>query len=504
MFKELKRKFNLSPAVKVTSGLVMIMISVLIISQALGLIPDTREGVLESRKTLAESVAVQTSILSSLDNKELLETSIEQTLSRDDTIKSVGLRLVSGELDVSVGSHDEHWVIDTSENSTPENIRVPVLKNGELWSHVELAFEPLHSGSWFRPPFTSFVALVLLSSLLCLLGFWLYIKRIIKALNPSEAIPAEVRAAYDSLSEGVLILNSYNEIVLANTALCDILSTRPDNLYGELAEDLPWDFGDKTKSPWELCTATKEPLRGARLTVARKEKNAADLLCNATPVIDDSDNVKGVIVTFDDVSEITRISSEQRQTAAQLEQAKEALEDQTEVNDTLSSEDSLTGALNRSVFFEKLDQLLKQSDQNDAARSLVVMDIDNFKSVNETYGYDLGDEILKFVVDKTKKTVSKDIEIGRLEGDSFGILIPNRKMESAKKLAETIRLAINHGEPDPTHPSLKVTVSVGICQLHANHRIETILRDADNALQISKEQGRNMVTNWTEETVEAA
>jgi len=493
MFKDLKRKLNFSPAFKVMSGLVMIMISALVISQALGLIPDKRESVLESRKTLAESVAVQTSILSSLDNQDLIDTSIEQTLKRDEAVQSVALRMISGDIDVQVGDHDTHWVIESSDASSPENIRVPVLRNGELWAHVELAFKPLHTGSWFVPPFTSFVALTLLCGLICAIGFWLYIKRIIKALNPSEAIPAEVRAAYDSLSEGVLILNSYNEIVLANSALCDVLSTRPDNLYGELADDLPWDFGEKAKSPWEICTATKEPLRGARLKVARKDMEPADLLCNATPVTDDADGVKGVIVTFDDVSEITRITSEARQTAATLKETKVALEDQAEVNDTLSSEDNLTGALNRSVFFEKLDALLKQPDEGGSVRSLLIMDIDNFKSVNETYGYDLGDQILKYIVEKTSKTVSKDIEIGRLEGDAFGILIPNRKPESAKKLAETIRLAINHGEPDPSHASLKVTVSVGICTLQPNHRLETALRDADKALDMSKEQGRNKV-----------
>ncbi|MCW8907053.1 MAG: diguanylate cyclase [Sedimenticola sp.] len=163
----------------------------------------------------------------------------------------------------------------------------------------------------------------------------------------------------------------------------------------------------------------------------------------------------------------------------------------------LACSDPLTGIFNRRHFLQELDQQLDHSRRYGMPLSLMIIDIDNFKQLNDSGGHALGDEaILQFVTvcDKTIRTV--DI-FGRMGGDEFAIAMPETAVEEAAVLAERLRslvmaLKISHDGSDA-----RMTVSIGLSSFIAREdrdsTIERFLKRADKALYKAKRQGRNRI-----------
>jgi len=156
-----------------------------------------------------------------------------------------------------------------------------------------------------------------------------------------------------------------------------------------------------------------------------------------------------------------------------------------------STMDSLTGLGNRR-FLEDLIDLL-QADW--ALITAVMIDIDHFKAVNDTYGHQAGDEVLKVVAERLKDAVEHPAEVGRYGGEEFLVLVPNDNVEMGEVLAERARAAIE-AEPvtlaDGTE--VAVTVSAGAASGSSDGLLRTIAA-ADGALYEAKEQGRNRVVS---------
>ena len=160
----------------------------------------------------------------------------------------------------------------------------------------------------------------------------------------------------------------------------------------------------------------------------------------------------------------------------------------------LASTDSLTGAFNRRHFMEAANNEILRSERYGHPLSVLMLDIDHFKAVNDTHGHGIGDEALKETVHVIEKTLRNEDTLGRLGGEEFAVLLPETKVSQAVLLAERIRVAISEIVIDtPTDP-LSFTMSIGISQLsEGDSNIDDILKRADEGLYKAKEQGRNQV-----------
>lgn len=158
--------------------------------------------------------------------------------------------------------------------------------------------------------------------------------------------------------------------------------------------------------------------------------------------------------------------------------------------------DDLTGVLVRRAFLDVANSALLRRRPNDPAAALLVIDVDHFKLVNDTYGHLQGDDVLRAVVGLLTGGVRGGDVIGRYAGDEFVVLLPRTTMDTAREVAERLRVSVEkerislRGQPSET---VSVTLSIGVATAeHADH-IEAVFAAADRALYEAKRAGRNSV-----------
>ncbi|MYL23124.1 diguanylate cyclase [Halomonas alkaliantarctica] len=162
---------------------------------------------------------------------------------------------------------------------------------------------------------------------------------------------------------------------------------------------------------------------------------------------------------------------------------------------TLAMRDPLTGLFNRRSFMETMDsEYGRVKRHDDYHTSILMLDIDHFKQVNDTYGHAAGDEILKHFARTISDTLRENDVFGRLGGEEFAILLPDTEREGSAYVAEKVRAAIAAMRVQAAGETISITTSVGIAMLSANDkRPDGALARADAALYHAKQHGRNRV-----------
>ena len=166
------------------------------------------------------------------------------------------------------------------------------------------------------------------------------------------------------------------------------------------------------------------------------------------------------------------------------------LVDRTERLKQLSTTDILTRVYNRMAFNDFLDAELQRARRYKSGMSLIMFDIDHFKSVNDTYGHLVGDEVLKALVKVVQLSVRKMDILARWGGEEFMILVPESTAEAAHELAQRLRKAI---EAHDFSTKEKITVSIGVTPYRDGDCADSIITRVDNALYKAKENGRNRI-----------
>ena len=155
----------------------------------------------------------------------------------------------------------------------------------------------------------------------------------------------------------------------------------------------------------------------------------------------------------------------------------------------LAARDSLTNAYTRRHMDEACQQELERSRRHGRAMSLLLMDLDHFKAINDSYGHQRGDQVLTEFVRLVKGLLRRPDQLGRFGGEEFMLLLPETPLEEALAVAERIRLTVDQSTTAP-----HVTVSIGVTTTrHDNDTLDTLLARADKALYRAKAQGRNRV-----------
>ncbi|MGN7359007.1 sensor domain-containing diguanylate cyclase [Paenibacillus sp. SAF-054] len=160
----------------------------------------------------------------------------------------------------------------------------------------------------------------------------------------------------------------------------------------------------------------------------------------------------------------------------------------------LSETDKLTGLKNRRYFQEKLDEQLNVYVITGQPFSLIMLDIDHFKLVNDTWGHQTGDEVLEMLSRILTSHAGSEDVVARLGGEEFVLILPHTDLQQSKRTAERLRLAVSSA----SWPTGSLTVSLGIAMVSPGETGISLLRKADEALYASKESGRNRVTHYSE------
>lgn len=171
----------------------------------------------------------------------------------------------------------------------------------------------------------------------------------------------------------------------------------------------------------------------------------------------------------------------------------------------LALKDSLTGILNRRAIFEVAEDELERARREKTSLSILMADLDYFKSINDRYGHATGDLALKLAVDTIVKYLRPYDHVGRWGGEEFLIVLPNTETEEAYQIAERLRLAIERTEMDLGEgEALSMQISLGVTStsLEDNLNLDSLVSQADMALYWAKNSGRNQVQIYRKEDVE--
>lgn len=160
----------------------------------------------------------------------------------------------------------------------------------------------------------------------------------------------------------------------------------------------------------------------------------------------------------------------------------------------LATTDSLTGLFNRRVFMETAGNELERSIRYGRPLSMLMLDIDHFKRVNDTYGHDAGDDVLKFLSGIGLKLLRGMDCFARIGGEEFAVLLPDTPLGGAISVAERMREEVEKTEMTTRSGNLYITISIGVSNLNEEiSDLESMLKAADVALYAAKRDGRNRV-----------
>lgn len=166
----------------------------------------------------------------------------------------------------------------------------------------------------------------------------------------------------------------------------------------------------------------------------------------------------------------------------------------------LAAHDSLTGLYNRAYFEEQTERAWQLARRYGYSMTVAIMDLDNFKAVNDTYGHLVGDQMLREFVDIIRKVVRTSDVAARFGGDEFVVLLPQTDLPSGMILGNRLRLAVNEHVFCADTLRLKMTTSIGLAtsrDIAPSDHAKEMLRLADIALYSAKREGRNQVRSWS-------
>lgn len=152
--------------------------------------------------------------------------------------------------------------------------------------------------------------------------------------------------------------------------------------------------------------------------------------------------------------------------------------------------DSLTGIYNRFMLEKSLNEILKESTQTNKTFSITFFDVDDFKKINDSYGYEKGDKLLQALTIFVTANIDKNDIFGRWSAEEFLIIHPNKLIEEAYSISKNLQESINN---KTLIPALHITCSFGISCYDGEEDIASLLKRCDKALFISKVQGKNRV-----------
>ncbi len=164
----------------------------------------------------------------------------------------------------------------------------------------------------------------------------------------------------------------------------------------------------------------------------------------------------------------------------------------------LSREDPLTGLFNRRTLMDALEEEMKRVQRYQRTMSILMMDIDHFKKINDRWGHATGDEVLRSFAAVCQRTLRENDKIGRWGGEEFVMLLPETGHVEAEQVANRLRsqVAAMAVASRPSGSLVQVTVSIGVTTSLAEDTLESVLGRADQAMYDAKQAGRDQVISW--------
>lgn len=273
---------------------------------------------------------------------------------------------------------------------------------------------------------------------------------------------------FESMKDGVIVLSQNNRVLDYNQAMKDVLPILNKHAIGKQIKDILLGHNHLLELIKKGQSCDYELLMN-RQTIHYNIR--------FSPVLNKNGMTVGQILTFTNITERIYLLKKLKR---------------------LASIDGLTQIFNKSFFMNKYEEVFNELKAKGENIAVVMFDIDHFKSVNDTYGHEVGDVVLSYVSKLAKEHLRKSDFIGRYGGEEFVICMPNTNILEAYKIADHIREKIAERKTRINDNDIQVTSSFGVTSTQfligdENKTMQSLIREADQALYVAKNSGRDRV-----------
>jgi len=280
-----------------------------------------------------------------------------------------------------------------------------------------------------------------------------------------DIVPVARDTLIEGMSDGVLVLDANNRIVDMNPEAGKLLSASPAGTIGRPVEEVFSQWKDIVQAFLEVSKTRVEVLTG--------NGSNTHLDLQISPLFDKRKNFIGRLVVWRDISRLKQIQTD-------LEK--------------LATQDPLTHVYNRRHFYTLAEVEIQRSLRSHSPFSVILVDIDHFKNVNDKYGHKAGDEVLIHFTKVCIQNLRKVDIFSRFGGEEFAIVLPEADLDQAKETAERIRKIVESTVLNIDEHQFKITASFGVSTFRGSpDTLELLLQKSDKALYTAKNKGRNRV-----------
>jgi diguanylate cyclase (GGDEF)-like protein/PAS domain S-box-containing protein len=281
----------------------------------------------------------------------------------------------------------------------------------------------------------------------------------------------DLTAIYDAMACGVVVRSATGAVVFANAAAKRIFGRPPEELEGgespgedrRIREDGTTMPDDEV--PNVAAQARGVPIRNVMMGMVRADGYVRWLLVDAVPVKDAFGRVHEVVSSFTDVTDRKK---------AEHELERQALHD------------TLTGLPNRSLLLDRLEQALRTARRLATPLALLVMDLDRFKEINDTFGHRAGDLLIGEVAQRLTADLRETDTVARLGGDEFALILPGADEGGAGHVAQKIIAALQRPfDIEGVAHEVAISIGIAVSPQHGED-VETLVRRADMAMYVAK------------------
>lgn len=466
--------------------------SVLWSAYGLRMLPDSRLERLQTRMDFGKAQTLTTlHFLESRRHRDL-ERYLDSMVRLDNEIVSIGVRQPSGRLLIDVNQHNENWDIAVENASDPDHFVADIVQGRRVVGRLEIRYSNLEKFGIFQPLLFYPGPMILSASTLVVFLSWLFLRNVLKALNPSKVVPMRVRSALDALSEALFLIDQKGRFVLVNQAFVNLHPGASD-LIGKSPDQFRWYDPDGKNEledlPWNVCLKESRPCQGVVVGFFNSEGQLLLFNVNAVPILGENQVIRGALVSMDDITAMEMRKAQLARMLEELQENQEVIKKKNIELEFLATRDPLTGCLNRRSFYETFEK----DRQSQTLMSCAMVDIDHFKSINDNHGHAMGDAVLKEVGSILREKSPVGEKVCRFGGEEFCVFLPGVDADEVIEICEKIREVLANTQIG----ELRITASLGISTSYdPDVKPEDLLEEADQALYFSKHNGRNQVTHF--------
>ncbi len=483
-------------------GLASVTICLVMTAYLLGLIPDGHKTELDARAKVAEALAVQLAGAINRDDGVAVEETLTSVVKRNPDILSVAFRRSNDAILLSKGDHEKHWVSPPGGTSTPTHVFVPLIGTDGPQGRIEITFQELSSGGRF---FDIPVSLFVLLGFLATAGFLVYslfLRRALHELDPGRVIPERVQKAFDTLSEGVIILDERERILLVNSSFAQMYGQDDLPSIGSKINAMSWRMVDGQAAaggyPWHSAISEGREARADILSLRTPAGIVRNLNVNATVFTGEKDETIGAIVTFTDTTAATRNAEQLSKAIEMLQQTQEEVKRQKQELDYLSNYDSLTGCLNRRAFFAGFEGDLERARQEGQPATVLMLDIDGLRDIKKNYGPAVADSLVTTAATTLRAALPNNVPIARYGGEGFCAAVFGLDQKQAISICLAAQSSFHRAAAASATEIENVTLGIGIAEDSPERCSATeLVRRADEVMHLAMNEGAGNIGQWT-------